>query len=83
MSFGIDILIHVANLLYLIAFMVRDVLWLRVFAVVASFCLIAYFSISTSAADNSNILEHRIHGPERLLDSPIATRASSRKVDTR
>lgn len=38
-----DILIHVANLFYLMAFMVRDILWLRVFTVIASFCLVAYF----------------------------------------
>jgi hypothetical protein len=43
MSFGLDILIHMANLLYLLAFMVRDILWLRVLTVVAAFCLIAYF----------------------------------------
>jgi hypothetical protein len=43
MSLGIDILVHAANLLYLFAFMVRDILWLRVLTVVASFCLVAYF----------------------------------------
>lgn len=43
MSLGADILVHAANLLYLFAFMVRDILWLRVLTVVGSFCLIAYF----------------------------------------
>ena len=43
MSLQIDLLIHVAKVLYLFAFMVRDILWLRVFAVVASACLIPYF----------------------------------------
>ena len=43
MTLGADILVHAANLLYLFAFMVRDILWLRVLTVLASFCLIAYF----------------------------------------
>jgi Popeye protein conserved region len=38
-----DMLIHVANLFFLMAFMVRDILWLRVLTVVASVCLVAYF----------------------------------------
>jgi hypothetical protein len=36
-------MVHAANVFYLFAFMVRDILWLRVLTVVASFCLIAYF----------------------------------------
>lgn len=36
-------LIHTANVLYLFAFMVRDILWLRIFTVVAASCLIPYF----------------------------------------
>jgi hypothetical protein len=32
MSFQIDLLIHAANVLYLFAFMVRDILWLRILA---------------------------------------------------
>ena len=43
MSFQIDLLIHAANVLYLFAFMVRDILWLRILAVVAAACLIPYF----------------------------------------
>jgi cyclic nucleotide-binding protein len=43
MSFQIDLLIHAANVLYLFAFMVRDILWLRILTVVASACLIPYF----------------------------------------
>ena len=39
----IDLLIHAANVLYLFAFMVRDILWLRILAVIASACLIIYF----------------------------------------
>jgi Cyclic nucleotide-binding domain len=38
-----DLLIHSANVLYLFAFMVRDILWLRFLAVIATFCLIPYF----------------------------------------
>jgi hypothetical protein len=43
MSLQIDLLIHAANVLYLFAFMVRDILWLRILTVVAAACLIPYF----------------------------------------
>jgi hypothetical protein len=43
MSFPFDLLIHAANVLYLFAFMVRDLLWFRILAVVAAVCLISYF----------------------------------------
>jgi CRP-like cAMP-binding protein len=43
MSFPLDLLIHAANVLYLVAFMVRDILWFRLLAVVAAGCLISYF----------------------------------------
>ncbi len=39
----IDLLIHAANVLYLFAFMVRDILWLRILTVIAAACLIPYF----------------------------------------
>ena len=43
MSISFELLIHAANVLYLFAFMVRDILWLRILAVVAAACLIPYF----------------------------------------
>ena len=43
MAFPVDLLIHAANVLYLFAFMVRDILWFRILAVVAAVCLISYF----------------------------------------
>ncbi len=43
MSFEFELLIHAANVLYLFAFMVRDILWLRILTVVAASCLIPYF----------------------------------------
>ena len=43
MPFQIDLLIHAANVLYLFAFMVRDILWLRILTVVAALFLIPYF----------------------------------------
>lgn len=43
MSSPIDLLAHAANVLYLFAFMVRDILWLRILAVVTAACLIPYF----------------------------------------
>lgn len=42
MSLTLDLLVHAANVLYLVAFMVRDMLWFRILAVVAALCLIAY-----------------------------------------
>lgn len=43
MALQLDLLVHAANLLYVFAFMVRDILWLRALTVVAAFCLIPYF----------------------------------------
>jgi len=43
MSFQFELLIHAANVLYLLAFMVRDILWLRILTVIAAACLIPYF----------------------------------------
>ncbi len=43
MSIQFELLIHAANVLYLFAFMVRDILWLRILTVVAATCLIPYF----------------------------------------
>ena len=37
-----DILIHAANVLYLVAYVIRDILWLRVFTVIAASCLTCY-----------------------------------------
>jgi hypothetical protein len=42
MSLTLDLLVHAANVLYLVAFMVRDILWFRILAVVAAVCLISY-----------------------------------------
>jgi hypothetical protein len=38
-----DILIHAANVLYLVSYFTRDILWLRVFTVIAASCLAGYF----------------------------------------
>jgi len=38
-----DILIHVANVLYLGSYLMRDILWLRILTVVAACCLMPYF----------------------------------------
>ena len=43
MSFPFELLIHGANVLYLFAFMVRDILWLRILTVIAASCLLPYF----------------------------------------
>lgn len=38
-----EYLIHVANVLFLCSYLVRDILWLRALSVIAGFCLIPYF----------------------------------------
>src|ERR1700761_7599050 len=43
MTFPIDPLIHVANVLYLFAYMVRDVLWLRILTVAGAICLMPFY----------------------------------------
>jgi hypothetical protein len=43
MSFPLDIQIHTGNVLYLFAFIVRDIPWLRILAVIAAAWLISYF----------------------------------------
>ena len=38
-----DTLIHTANALYLLSYLMRDILWLRVFTVIAALCLVLFF----------------------------------------
>ena len=38
-----DYLVHVANVLYLFSYLMRDILWLRILTVVAASCLIPWF----------------------------------------
>lgn len=42
-SFDIDYCIHAANILLLAAYSVRDILWLRLFAVASSLIAVPYF----------------------------------------
>jgi CRP-like cAMP-binding protein len=42
-SFSIDYFIHAANILLLAAYSIRDILWLRLFAVASSLAAIPYF----------------------------------------
>ena len=44
----LDMLIHAANVLYLLAFLVRDILWLRALTVAASCFLLPYFYLQPS-----------------------------------
>lgn len=39
-----DIFIHFSNIIYLLSYSVRDILWLRVFTVMGASCLIPYFA---------------------------------------
>jgi hypothetical protein len=38
-----EALIHSANLIYLVSYVMRDILWLRIFTVIAAACLVLYF----------------------------------------
>jgi hypothetical protein len=38
-----EALIHSANVIYLVSYVMRDILWLRIFTVIAATCLILYF----------------------------------------
>ena len=38
-----EILIHSANIIYLLSYLMRDILWLRLFTIIAAVCLIFYF----------------------------------------
>ncbi len=38
-----ETLIHSANVIYLVSYVMRDILWLRIFTVIAAACLILYF----------------------------------------
>jgi CRP-like cAMP-binding protein len=47
-NFSPDYFIHAANILLLVAYSVRDILWLRLFAVAASLVSIPYFLLQSS-----------------------------------
>jgi len=47
-SFPPDYFIHAANILLLVAYSVRDILWLRLFAVAASLMSIPYFALQST-----------------------------------
>jgi len=42
-----EALIHSANVIYLVSYVMRDILWLRIFTVIAAACLILYFYFLT------------------------------------
>jgi hypothetical protein len=44
-SFNPNYFIHVANVLLLVAYSVRDILWLRLFALTSSLVAIPYFAL--------------------------------------
>ncbi len=35
--------IHIANVLYMMSYLMRDILWLRIITVLAASCLVPYF----------------------------------------
>lgn len=40
-----DLLIHAANAIYLLSYVIRDILWLRLLTVLAALCLVGYFAL--------------------------------------
>lgn len=40
---GLEDLVHVANVLYLCSYLVRDILWLRVLTVMAGLCMVPFY----------------------------------------
>ncbi|MEM1129675.1 MAG: hypothetical protein AAGH83_04035, partial [Pseudomonadota bacterium] len=40
---GIDVLVNAANVVYLLSYSVRDILWLRILTVLGGMLLIPYF----------------------------------------
>jgi hypothetical protein len=40
---AMEYFINIANILYLLSYFVRDILWLRILTVIAALCLIPYF----------------------------------------
>ena len=73
MNYSPDYFIHVANVLLLVAYSVRDILWLRLFAVAASVVSIPYFLLqpATLWAGSALILSGLQTDVEAVVESPV------------
>ncbi len=83
-----DWLIHIANVLFLLSYSVRDILWLRALTVVASIPLLAWFALHAAEPDwvpiGWNLVFLSINGYQlvRLLSErrPVVLRADELRL---
>ncbi|WP_305987241.1 cyclic nucleotide-binding domain-containing protein [Roseibium sp. MMSF_3544] len=85
--FGLDVLITVANIIYLFSYAVRDILWLRILTVVGATMLLPYyyFQVDTlwaAIAWNSVFIAINIYWIIRLLldRRPVPLSAEERRL---
>ena len=70
-SVNLDYFIHAANILLLAAYSVRDILWLRVFAVASSLAAIPYYLLQPTPLLGSVWLECPVHRDRHLQASRL------------
>ena len=75
-SFFPNYFIHAANVLLLVAYSVRDILWLRLFAVVAALIPIPYFVLQPTTLWAAAQLECRVCGDQSVPIMASLHRAS-------
>jgi hypothetical protein len=80
-SFNIDYCIHAANILLLAAYSVRDILWLRLFAVASSLIAIPYFIFQPIPLWAGGQLECSIYRNQSLSSRASFPRTTSRQAD--
>ena len=76
-----EILLHSANVIYLVSYVMRDILWLRFFTIIAALCLIFVFLLSPGTASDAGVLECSVCFPERVLGYSIAPGAQTGPTD--
>ena len=81
MSIPFELLIHPANVLYLLAYMVRDILWLRDSDCGRRVVSHSVFLFSSRATHGGDLLEPGLHRIEHLLDNPTFARTPPGKVE--
>ena len=69
--------LHTTNILLLVAYSVRDILWLRLFAVAASLIALPYFHTAAGTAVGTNHLEWRLCCDQFVPVSASFCRATS------
>src|SRR5881398_2146862 len=80
-SFNPNYFIHAGNVLLLVAYSVRDILWLRLFAVAAALISIPYFVLQPTMLWAAQ-LDCRVCGDQSGAIMASVHRASSSQTDT-